>query len=111
MLTLEPAEQQWLNKYRDALKREYPGVVRRMIVYGSKARGDAHQESDIDIVIIVRNDSPHLDRPVRLLGHDLATLTPAIPSMSVYTETARKNGLETGFTFQQNVEHEGVDVF
>ena len=62
-------------------------------------------------VIIVRNDSPHLDRPLRLLGQDMATLTPAMPSMFIYAEEAWREGLETGFPFHQNVEHEGVDVF
>ena len=39
MLTLLPAEQKWLDLYRDALKREYPGIVQRMIVYGSQGAG------------------------------------------------------------------------
>ena len=110
MLTLLPAEQKWLDLYRDALKREYPGIVQRMIVYGSKARGDAHEESDIDIVIIITNDSRRLHRPLRELGHDLATLKPVLPQLFVHTESSWTDRVEKGLPFQQNVEREGVDV-
>ena len=111
MLTLLPAEQEWLDLYRDALKREYPGIIQRMIVYGSKARGDAHEQSDIDIVIIVTNESRHLHRPLRELGHDLATLKPVLPQLFVHTEKSWTDRVKKGFPFQQNVEREGVDVF
>lgn len=110
-LTLPRAEQNWLEEYRDALRREYPGVVRRMIVYGSKARGDANEESDIDIVIIVKNEAECLDEQMRTLGHDLAILTPALPQLFVHTESSWEDRIKRQFPFQQIVEREGIDVF
>lgn len=82
-----------------------------MIVYGSKARGDAHEESDIDIVIIVKDESEQLDLPMRELGHDLAMLRPVIPQLFVHTESGWNDRVEKQFPFQQNVEREGIDVF
>ena len=41
MLKLHPEEQTWLDEYRKALLQQQPGAVARMLIYGSKARGDA----------------------------------------------------------------------
>ena len=54
MLKLSAGEQTWLDEYRQALKERHAGVVVRMVIYGSKARGDAQADSDLDVLIIVR---------------------------------------------------------
>jgi len=46
-LVLHPDERVWLEDYRHAIDERYPGAVVCMVVYGSKARGDAHEDSDI----------------------------------------------------------------
>ena len=53
MLTLHPEEQTWLDEYRKALGERHPGTVLRMVVYGSKARGDAREDSDLDVLVVV----------------------------------------------------------
>ena len=57
---------------RQVLNERHAGVVVRMVIYGSKARGDAHTDSDLDVLIIVRNDSGALKRTLRDIGYDLA---------------------------------------
>ena len=47
MLKLSVDEQTWLDEYRKALKERHAGVVVRMVIYGSKARGDAQADSDL----------------------------------------------------------------
>ena len=42
MLQLTAEEQAWLDAYRDALNKQHLEVVREMLIYGSKARGQAH---------------------------------------------------------------------
>ena len=55
--TLEPNERLWLERYLERLKNAPGGLVKRLVVYGSKARGDAGPESDLDVLVLVK-DAP-----------------------------------------------------
>ena len=110
MLTLEPAEQAWLDEYRNALQTRHPGVVARMVIYGSKARGDAREDSDIDVLLVVRDDAGHLKLPLREIGYGLAVDSWAVPSIFAYTQQEWDDLKRRGFPFQRAVERDGVSV-
>ena len=42
-----------IEQYVEAVKKIYGSHVRQIILYGSYARGDFRQDSDIDIMILV----------------------------------------------------------
>lgn len=110
MLKLSADEQTWLDGYRQALNERHAGVVVRMVIYGSKARGDAHVDSDLDLLIIVRNDSGALKRTLRDIGYDLAATSWAVPSIFAYTQEEWQHRKERGFPFQRAVERDAVAV-
>ena len=110
MLKLSPDEQTWLEEYRQALNERHAGVVVRMVLYGSKARGDAHADSDLDVLIIVRNDSGALKRTLRDIAYDLAAICWAGPSILAYTQDEWQHRKERGFPFQRAVERDAVAV-
>ena len=110
MLALSSEEQTWLDEYRRALNERHAGVVVRMVIYGSKARGDAHADSDLDVLIIVRNDSGALKRTLRDIGYDLAATSWAVPSILAYTQDEWQHRKEKGFPFQRAVERDAVAV-
>ena len=109
-LDLTPDERSWLDAYRNALGQRHPEGVVRMLVYGSKARRDAHRESDLDVLIIVRNDFGHLKRTLRRVGYDLAATTDAVPSIMAYTAAEWHEGNARNYPFQRAVERDGVTV-
>ena len=51
--TLDPNERRWLEAYLERLRNEPGGLLRRLVVYGSKARGDAGPASDVDVLVLV----------------------------------------------------------
>ena len=110
MLTLHPEEQTWLDEYRKALRERHPGTVLSMVIYGSKARGDAREDSDLDVLLVVKDGADHLKLPLREIGYELAAVSWAVPSIMAYTQAEWEDRKLRGFPFQQTVEHEGVSV-
>ena len=80
MLQLTAEEQTWLDAYREAINKKHPEAVQEMLIYGSKARGQARTDSDLDVLLIVKNDANALKRELRWIGYLLAAKTdvPAI---------------------------------
>lgn len=110
MLTLHPEEQAWLKEYSEALKREHTDAVQRLVVYGSKARGDANDESDVDLLLIVRDDSANMKRALRRIGHELAVPSLILPSIMAYTEGEWSELERYRSAYHAAVEREGVAV-
>jgi predicted nucleotidyltransferase len=95
-----------IRKLKDILVRDY-GLVEMKLI-GSKARGDSDPESDIDLVIVVRE----LDRRVRLgifgLCSDIGLEHDTVLSPIVYSLQEFDGPLTRVTPFYRNVEREGV---
>jgi predicted nucleotidyltransferase len=46
-----------LNELRDQLLARLPGLVRRIVLYGSRARGDFDPDSDMDVLVVLEEHS------------------------------------------------------
>jgi predicted nucleotidyltransferase len=110
MLTLIPEEQVWLNAYRKTLAEQFPDLVDAILIFGSKARGDAGPDSDLDVLVILREGDRNRKRAVRHLGHGLAVVSEVVPSIMVYTReewSLRRHG---DSPFYRAVLRDGVRV-
>ncbi len=55
---LPPSMHDALQEAHRVLHHHYGARLRQLVLYGSQARGDAHDESDVDVLVV-------LDEPVR----------------------------------------------
>jgi len=52
--------QQAINKYCEVLQNRCADQIERLILFGSQARGDAAEESDIDVLVVVNWETERL---------------------------------------------------
>ena len=53
-LSVRPSVQAALGEARAALERLYGDRLVKVILYGSHARGEAHEESDVDVLVVLK---------------------------------------------------------
>jgi predicted nucleotidyltransferase len=109
-LMLTRDERIWLREYCKALGEQHPGAVRQLLIYGSKARGDAGPDSDLDVLLIVSNHAAKRKRQLRRIGYMLAAASSAVPSILAYTEDEWANRKQAASPFRRAVERDAVQV-
>ncbi len=81
---------------------------RRVVLFGSFARGDYHAMSDIDLLIVKDTERPFLDR----ISDVLALCDYDVPlEPLIYTPEELQRMLEEGNSFLQTVLEEGIVVY
>lgn len=68
---LTTPEKKALTEYLRRLEEAYGDTVLRVVLYGSKVRGDYDQESDLDLLVVMNSDDPHLLEAVDQLSFPL----------------------------------------
>jgi uncharacterized protein (UPF0332 family)/predicted nucleotidyltransferase len=110
-MDVTPDERRWLDAYRKVLAERFPGVVVDLVIYGSKARGDADAESDTDVLVVVSDDAV-LDNVKTITREDEfetangSWVNWRILSDDIYAEYRRLK-----FPFYVNVRRDGVELW
>lgn len=112
MAGLNAADRQWLDEYGEMLRRDYPDVVARLAVFGSKARGEADAESDLDVLLLVRD--AHEDRllEIEIAGYELRAADEGLtmPQIVGTTESWWRGILDKGMVFPTEVDGQAIDL-
>ncbi len=61
-------ERQALETLVRRLHTRHGDQIQSVVLFGSRARGDAAPDSDIDVLVVLTNDDPHLCSSVRRLA-------------------------------------------
>ena len=105
-----PEERQWLDELRETILAQYQDAVQRVVLFGSKARGDWHEESDVDVLVIVRDAAVAKKREIRRLGARLSAGTMVIPGVVAQTEAEWAEIEAARLNWHAEVEQQGVSL-
>ncbi len=97
-----------ISAYVDRAVAKFGGQIASITLYGSQARGDAEPGSDIDLLIVLRQDSPTLRQALADLAWQVqyeydVVISDIIRNSSQFTEMQ-----ENHFPLFRNIEREGI---
>jgi predicted nucleotidyltransferase len=106
---MDPQTQTAVAELRDRLSKLYGDRFQRTLVFGSRARGDALPDSDVDVLVVLGGDV-HPYEEIRRAGDLVAdvSLNNDIYLSCIYTSESRFENAATPFL--KAVRREGVRV-
>ena len=106
-----PAERKWLAEFVAAVRARHAEVVQDVIVYGSKARGDWNDDSDIDVLVIVADGAAERRKALRHLAYDLSLTAEALPAILTRTESEWQQLGEEDSPLRRGIDRDGFSVW
>jgi len=107
---LEEREKEALKHFKEILTQQFGSEVVSIRLFGSKARGDFHAESDIDILVITRQDDWHLKERIGKVATSILLDDGVYLSVKVIGQFSQQRLLYVGSPFIRNVMSEGITL-
>lgn len=101
-------EKQAISKFLKNLKKKCP-LLTRLVLFGSKARGDYNLNSDIDLLAVIRNS-----RSKKIVYGEVASILSQFNvylSVKAFNEQEFKRLSRLKTPFMENVKREGITLW
>lgn len=107
---LSEAERAAVGEFCRRVLAALPDAVQDIVLYGSKARGDAHPESDVDLLVVLRRDDRAARELVREIAIDILHEREVHVSVIVSSAAELHHQAEIGMPFVRNVAADGLPL-
>jgi len=92
------------------LQRLYGDRLAKVILYGSYARGDYPEESDIDFLVVLKDEEIDVGQELRTMSHPLYKISYDNDIYISKHPTTLKRLQNSQFLFFKNIRREGIEV-
>jgi predicted nucleotidyltransferase len=110
IVTLSTCEREALDIFVARLYARHGDSVQSVVLFGSKARGDAGPDSDIDVLVRLTNDDPYLRSDIRRLAARVSFEYDVLLSVRAVSKSHWLKLSHCRFPLYQSVQSEGIDL-
>jgi len=108
--TLTPKQKQGLLYFSESVKKSLKDKIVDLKLYGSRARGDAHPNSDIDVLVVLKRKSERSKNKVYDISTEALQKYDTLLSVHIMSEKSYNFERELPSLFMQFVENEGISL-
>jgi predicted nucleotidyltransferase len=110
-LQLNKNQREAITRYLSILNQKYKGQISEVILYGSVARGESVEESDIDLLIVIADGDQQLRDEISMACYDIILQTDVILSPLVMDEETYEWHKKYSDPLYNNVRRDGIDLW
>lgn len=107
---LNSIENKAVKEFADRLKKLLQAELVNIILFGSKVRGVTNRESDIDILLLLKDKNINILNQIVNILVDIQLKYDANISPVIYSEYEFKMNMKLGSFFIKNIENEGIPL-
>lgn len=107
---LTDKERQALAEFVEGLHDLFSGQVREVILFGSRARGEAEPESDMDVVVVLREVDLAASKGVRHLAVEVWLKHGIYVSTRVWSQAHWRRLEKLQTLLYQNIRRDGIEL-
>lgn len=110
MKSLSKKESLAVLEFKDRLNNQFGEQIRQVLLFGSKARGEARPTSDIDILVITSGEKKYLKRKILNLAFDIIVDRNVELSVIVIPDSEWEKYSKLPTSFGYSVQKEAVNL-
>ena len=107
-LNLKENEKRAISRLKEALMKRFK--ILDFCIFGSKARGDASQDSDIDVMIKVKDYTPEIESAIDDLVFEINLAHDCFISIVIFSKKELEEGPLGESSLYKVIEKEGIRV-
>lgn len=107
---LTDEERETLAEFLRALREQFDGRVQAVVLFGSRARGEAQAESDMDVVVVMNGADLAASKGVRYLGVEVWPKHGIYVSTRVWSQAHWRRLEKLQTLLYQNIRRDGIDL-
>jgi predicted nucleotidyltransferase len=108
--SLSEQEAAALSAFAEALRARFGDQLMDVLLFGSRARGDAKPDSDIDVLVILVTPAPNAFSDARGLGFDILLTYGVFLSIRVMSKQQWQELADMDSLFYRNLRRDGVSL-
>jgi len=105
---LTSQEREALTDFTSRLRERFPGRILQTVLFGSKARGDSDAWSDIDLLILVREEDWALRRAINTMAARVSLEYDVLIGPRVICQERWERMGQQRFSLYHNIIEEGI---
>lgn len=107
-LALNQKEEQAVKAFVSAIRKKLKGQLLETKIFGSKVRGDYSQDSDIDILIVLKERSKYLIDTLYEKLLDIELEYDSKISLTIFSQAEYQHNINAHTPFMESLANEGV---
>lgn len=86
--------------------------LKRLVIFGSRASGQASEDSDLDLLVLVDEKTPEIEEKLEDIAYAVMCDNDFKPiiSLKIFSYLQYNNALNKDLSFYRNIEREGITL-